>query len=93
MDDDEFGGAPPIQNRNQAFGQGMVGGQVAPGESLLLAARRYNAAVPRTYRPSGSLNGMSAGQYQSTLGGAFPTQNGIARNQYDVAKYSMRRAG
>lgn len=48
-----------------------------------------NARIPHSVAPSTSGNGMSAGQYQQTLGGAFPVQNGIAKNQYDVAKFSM----
>lgn len=86
--DDQDGGVAPIQNRNQAFGSGMIGGQAMYGNSLAQEAAKYNAQVPRTFRPSDSPNGMSAEQYQQTLGGSFPTENGIAEKQYDVWKYS-----
>jgi hypothetical protein len=48
-----------------------------------------NAQVPRTVAPSSSGNGMSAGQFDATLGGAFPNSNGMAPNQYQVAKFTM----
>jgi hypothetical protein len=82
---------PSTYNRNAAFGEGAVGGQFMPSQSLQETAQRFNALVPRSYRPSSSGNGMSRSQYQATLGGAFPTNNGMAQNQYEVAKYSMGR--
>lgn len=91
MNDDDFGGAPPISNRNSEFGSGMVGGQAMYGNSLAQEAARYNAQIPHAYRASGSMNGMSARQYQTTLGGSFPTMNGLAADNYEVMKYSMGR--
>jgi len=85
-----FGGQPqppPFQSRGQAFGEGMVGGQVTAPPSMLEAAARYNAAVPRAYHPSGSMNGMSQGQYQNTLGGQFSNPNGIAQDYYQTKRY------
>jgi hypothetical protein len=90
-DEEDFGGAPPFENRNSAFGGGMIGGQAMYGNGLAQEAARYNAQVPHAYRASGSMNGMSAHQYQDTLGGAFPTMNGLAKNNYDVMKYNMGR--
>lgn len=90
-EDDLEGGVPPIYNRNKAFGEGMIGGQALYGASLAREAARYNAEVPQAYRPSSSGNGMSARQYQATLGGAFPNSNGVADNQYQVWKYSQGR--
>ena len=60
-----------IANRNEAFGAGLVGGQVQAPPSLQEEAARYRAATPREYKPSGSFNGMAQGQYENTLGGAF----------------------
>ena len=51
---DEYAQPPAISNRSQEFGSGMIGGQVAPPDSLQQEAARYNASVPRNYRPSGS---------------------------------------
>jgi hypothetical protein len=93
MDDFEDGGVAPISNRNSAFGGGMIGGQAMYGNGLAKEAARFNASVPHAYRPSSSGNGMSTHQYQSTLGGAFPTSNGIAAGQYDVWKYSQHPGG
>lgn len=91
MNPDEDGGGPaPIQNRNQAFAGGMTGGQAMYSNSLANEAARYNAMVPKAYHGPGSMNGMSEKQYQSTLGGAFPTQNGLATDNYEVMKYNMR---
>lgn len=91
MDDEDFGGAPPFQNRNQAFGSGMIGGQAMYSNSLDREAARYNAQIPRMMRTGGSLNGMSEKQYQATLGGSFPTMNGLAADNYEVMKYSMQK--
>jgi hypothetical protein len=79
--------APAVANRSQQFGEGMIHGQVAPPESLQQEAARYNASVPREYRPSGSLNGMAQDQYQATLGGAFATPNGSAMSTYQTKKF------
>lgn len=77
----------PVQFGDQASdGIGVFG---SPGLSEQQEA--YNRRFPRAFRPSSSLNGMSADQYEQTLGGAFPVQNGIAKNQYDVAKFSMSK--
>jgi hypothetical protein len=78
---------PAIANRNEAFGAGLVGGQVQAPPSLQAEAARYNASVPQEYRPSGSLNGMSQEQYQATLGGAFANPNGSAMDTWSTKKY------
>lgn len=91
--EDDYGGAPPFQNRNQAFGGGMTGGQAMYSNSLAQESQRYMAMVPRAYKASGALNGMSENQYQATLGGAFPTMNGLAKDNYEVMKYNMRTGG
>jgi hypothetical protein len=78
---------PAIANRNEAFGTGLVGGQVQAPPSLQEEAARYNAEVPRAYRPSGSGNGMSSGQAQATLGGAFANPNGSALDTWATKRY------
>ena len=83
--DDEI--PAPVQNRNAAFGEGLTGGQVAAPPSLQAEAARYNEMVPHAYRPSGTSNGMSAGQAQATLGGAFSNPNGSALDTYNTKKY------
>ncbi len=65
----------------------MVHGQVAAPPSLQDEAARYNAQVPREYKPGGSLNGMSGEQYENTLGGAFRNPNGSAMDTYATKKY------
>jgi hypothetical protein len=85
--DDEQQKVPAIANRNEAFGAGLVGGQVQAPPSLQEEAARYNSGVPHEYRPSGSLNGMAADQYQATLGGAFSNQNGSAEDTWSTKKY------
>jgi hypothetical protein len=50
-----------------------------------------NEQVPHSVVPSSSGNGMSAEQYEATLAGAFPTDNGVAKNQYAIGKFSMQR--
>jgi len=78
---------PPFQSRGQAFGEGMVGGQLSAPPSMLEQAAKFNAQVPQTYRPSGSMNGMSANQYQNTLGGQFQNPNGISQDYYQTKRY------
>lgn len=80
---------PPsaVQNRNQAFGQGLLHGAESPSPSLQAEADRFNASVPQHYKPSGSGNGMSQGQYQTTLGGAFANPNGSALDTYATKKF------
>ncbi len=84
---DEEAPTSAIYNRNAAFGEGLIGGQVAPPPSLQDEAARYNAEVPRAYRPSGSGNGMSSGQAQATLGGAFANPNGSALDTWATKRY------
>jgi hypothetical protein len=69
-------------------GSGVFG---SPGLADEQAAA--NAAVPRSVTPSISGNGMSSEQYQQTLGGQMPTDNGMAAKQYSISKYSMRNGG
>ena len=78
---------PPVQNRNEAFGEGLLHGAENPSPSLQAEADRFNAAVPQHYKPSGSGNGMSSEQYQTTLGGAFANPNGSALDTYATKKY------
>jgi hypothetical protein len=80
MDDDTQPEPPPIYNRIKAFGEGAGGASQS-------AADRYNASVPKTYRPSGSLNGISASQYELTMGGSFGTPNGQSLDTYKVKRY------
>lgn len=86
MDDDDQA-MPPVEGRGQHFGAGMVGRQIDPPQSLQDLAARYKAQTPTRYRPSGTSNGMSADQFQGTMGGLFPVQNGVASDQYETQKY------
>lgn len=89
--EDDFGDSPaPIQNRNQAFGGGMTGGQAMYSNSLAQESARFMAMVPRTIRSTGSPNAIGFKTYKDTMGGAFPTQNGLASDNYEVMKYNMR---
>lgn len=63
----------------------LSGGEVSPG--LQEMAQRYKAQTPTAYQPSGTSNGMSADQFQATLGGMFPVQNGSASDTYNTKKY------
>ena len=83
--DDEI--PAPVQNRNAAFGEGLTGGQIAAPPSLQAESARFNSMVPHAYRPSGSANGMSSGQAQATLSGAFANPNGSALDTYATKKY------
>jgi hypothetical protein len=75
-------------SRSQAFGEGMAGGQQEFGSpSLVAQANRYNAQVPKAYRPSGALNGIGIEQYKETLGGSFPTDNGSSESTYSTKRY------
>lgn len=88
MDDEEQQQLPPfpVSGRSQHFGEGMLSGsEVSPG--LAEMAKKYKAETPTSYKPSGSSNGMSAGQYQATLGGLFGVQNGSATDTYNVKKF------
>ncbi len=78
---------PAVYNRNAAFGEGLIGGQVQPPMSLQAEASRFNAQVPRAYRPTGSFNGMSQAQYENTLGGAFANPNGNALDTWMTKRY------
>ena len=59
------------------------GGQEAPD----LEQQSIAAQQPRGIRPTGTMNGMAAGQFQTTMGGMFRTQNGEASSTYDTGKY------
>ena len=87
IDDENEQQVRAIADRTQQFGEGMIHGQVAPPPSLQETAARYNASVPREYRPSGTLNGMSNEQYENTLGGAFANPNGSALSTWQVKRY------
>lgn len=87
MDENDEQQIPAVQNRNEAFGQGLTGGQVMPPPSLQEDAARYNSETPTVYRPSGSGNGMSAGQAEATLGGALGVGNGSAEDTWSTKRY------
>ena len=90
MDDEE--NTPSVMSRSTAFGEGMGGGQQEnPSASLTSEAARYNAQVPKAYRPSGSLNGIGIEQYKRTLGGSFPTNNGSSESTYETKRYFAGR--
>jgi len=77
----------PEQFGEQASaGMGVFG---SPG--LQETQQAANEQVPHSVVPSSSGNGMSAEQYEATLAGAFPTDNGVAKNQYAIGKFSMNR--
>jgi hypothetical protein len=77
---------PPVSGRGDHFAAGMLsGGESSPGLQQLAA--RYKAQTPTSYKPGGTSNGMSAGQFQATLGGLFPVQNGSASDTYNTKKY------
>lgn len=73
---------PAVSNRASQFGSGMIGGQATAPPSLAQRAQQYNAMVPRSVTPTGSLNGLSNNQYQTTLGGILPVGNGVNQRQY-----------
>lgn len=74
------------QNRNEAMNEGINGGPTAsPG--LAQQQQSMAAEQPRGIRPSGTMNGMAAGQFQATMGGMFATQNAQAESTYDTKKY------
>lgn len=81
---------PAYQNRLEAMNQGINGG---PTTSPGLAADQQSMAAqqPRGIRPALSSNGMAASTYSSTMGGQFPTQNAMAEDQYNQAKFMMRK--
>jgi len=78
----------PQFGEQSARGSGVFG---SPG--LQEIQRRFGTEVPRGINPSSSGNGMSAGQFDATLGGQFAVQNGVASNNYDMLKYTMQRNG
>lgn len=80
---------PAYQNRNDAFSQSYSGPTASPG--LQQDQQSMAAEQPRGIRPALSSNGMAASTYSSTMGGAFPTQNGISEDQYNQAKFMMRK--
>ena len=84
MDEEQV---PAIANRSQRFGEGMIHGQASPPESLQAEANRFNASVPKVYRPSGSGIGMSAGQAEATYSGLFRNANGSAADTYQSKKF------
>jgi len=89
VDDDIEAGEALVRSRTQEFGGGMLGGtsMYSPSPGLMADAQRFNAQVPKRYVPNGSSSGVSAGQYQATMGGAFRTQNGASDSTYATKKY------
>jgi hypothetical protein len=85
-DEEEQVQSPPVSGRGAHFAAGMLsGGEVSPGLQQLAA--RYKAQTPTSYKPGGTSNGMAQGQFQATLGGLFPVQNGSASDTYSTKKY------
>ena len=99
MDSQPMGGvqsSPAYQNRNQSFGTGMNGFQgetPAPVGSpgLQQAQAQANSGGPARVRPTGSGNGMSAGQSEATMSGMLPTANGQADSTYATKKWFVPR--
>ena len=81
--------SPAYQNRVDAFNSGHGMPTTSPG--LAQDQQAMAAEQPRGIRPALSANGMAASTYSSTMGGAFPTSNGMAENQYEQAKFQMRK--
>ncbi len=77
-----------VSGRGQHFGTGMTeapGTEDSPG--LQAQAAKYRAMTPQAVMPTSSGNGMSAEMFQGTLGGKLKVQNGMAANQWDIAKW------
>jgi hypothetical protein len=86
VDDEDQVAPPPVSGRGAHFADGLLsGGEVSPGLQQLAA--RYKAQTPTSYKPGGTSNGMAQGQFQATLGGLFPVQNGSASDTYNTKKY------
>jgi hypothetical protein len=79
---------PAYASRSTEFGNGLSDGVDPFGSPHLAAeAARYNASVPSAVQSTGSLNGMSVGQYEATFGGQYPVQNGISNDTYAMKKF------
>jgi hypothetical protein len=89
--DDEQQDAPAVEGisgRGQHFGLGMTeapGTMDSPG--LQQAAARYKAQTPTGYVPTGSASGISADQYQATMGGRLKNSNGSAADTWETKKW------
>jgi hypothetical protein len=74
-------GAASISAREWSVARSM------PLQSLQDLAARYRAQTPSSYRPSGTMNGMSSDQFEATMGGMMPVQNGSAEDTYAGKKW------
>jgi hypothetical protein len=75
------------QNGDQGEAPAPVGAAPSIPLSLLARQQQMNSSGPARVHMSGSMNGMSQGQYSSTMGGMFSTQNGQAESTYQTKKY------
>jgi hypothetical protein len=80
---------PAYEDRTAAFAAGHGMPTTSPG--LSQDQQTMNSSGPARIKPSLSANGMAASTYSSTMGGAFPTQNGISSDQYEQAKFMMHK--
>lgn len=78
-------------NAEQFASQASAGTGVFGSPGLQQDQTAYSAQVPRSVMPTNSGNGMSADQFEQTLGGEFPVDNAMAARQYQTAKFTMRR--
>jgi hypothetical protein len=80
----------PSDHMNAAqFGEQASAGVGIFSPGLQETQQTANARVPRSIMPSMSGNGMSSEQYQQTLGGQMPVDNGMAASQYQTARFTM----
>lgn len=74
-----------VQSRIGAFNEGHGMPTTSPG--LSQDQQAMNSGGPVRVRPSGSGNGMSAGQSEATMSGMLPTANGQAESTYATKKW------
>ena len=75
----------------EQFGEQASAGVGIFSPGLQQDQAEYSARIPRSVTPSMSGNGMSSEQFQETLGGSMPVNNGMAANQYQTARFTMNR--
>lgn len=84
-----------VQNRNEAFGQGMTGGPQLPAQippSFVQQAQKLNPGAPAKVKMLGTANGMAASQATNTMNGMLSdTGNGMATGTYDTKKWMEPR--
>jgi hypothetical protein len=76
---------PAYEDRTAAFAAGHGMPTTSPG--LSQDQQQMNSGGPPRVRPSGSGNGMSAGQSEATMSGMLPTANGQAESTYASKKW------